>query len=231
MKKDQQEQLLKVVRDNYREIATQFDATRKKYLWPELQKILNSLKDNCRLLDVGCGNGRLIENLKNKKISYLGVDSSEELIKLAITNYPGYSFKVGDILKLTAITEQRFDLVISVAVLHHLPSKELRLEALKQLKTMVASDGQIVFSVWKLWSNKKYQKYLWRSFFKKITLRSQLDFGDILFPWKNDKGEPVSERYYHVFTKRSLKNLVKTAGFKNFKLYDDHYNYWVIIKE
>jgi len=231
MKKDQQEQLLKVVRDNYREIATQFDATRKKYLWPELQKILNSLADGCRLLDVGCGNGRLIENLKNKKINYLGVDNSEELINLAIVNYPGYSFKVGDILNLTAVTDQKFDLVISVAVLHHLPSKELRLEALKQLKAMAASDGQIVFSVWKLWSNRKYQKYLWRSFWKKLTLRSQLDFGDILFPWKNDKGEAVSKRYYHVFTKRGLKNLVEAAGFKNFKLYDDHYNYWVIIKE
>lgn len=231
MKKDQREQLLKVVRDNYREIATQFDATRKKYLWPELQKILNSLTNDCWLLDVGCGNGRLIENLKNKKINYLGVDNSAELIKLAIANYPGYSFKLGDVLKLTAVTEQRFDLVISVAVLHHLPSKELRLEALKQLKERTKAGGQIIFSVWKLWPNKKYQKYLWRNFFKKITLRSRLDFGDILFPWKNNQGEAVSERYYHVFTKRGLKNLVKSAGFKNFKLSDDGYNYWVIIKE
>jgi len=228
MKKDVQIKLLKIVHDNYRDIAAQFDVTRKKYIWPELAKVLSGLKDGDSLLDVGCGNGRLIENLGNNNISYLGVDNSEELIKLAKINYPEQNFKVLDILKLETLT-QKFDLVISVAVLHHLPSQELRLEALKKLKSVTTPGGQIIFSVWKLWSNKKYKKYLWQNIWQKLTFKSNLDFGDLLFPWKNNRGEAVSERYYHAFTKRGLKRLLNLAGLKNCKLYSDQHNYWVVI--
>jgi len=228
MKKDVQIKLLKIVHDNYRDIAAQFDVTRKKYIWPELAKVLSGLKDGDSLLDVGCGNGRLIENLGNKNISYLGVDNSEELIKLAKINYPEQNFKVLDILKLETLT-QKFDLVISVAVLHHLPSQELRFEALKNLKSVTTPGGQIIFSVWKLWSNKKYQKYLWQNIWQKLTFKSNLDFGDLLFPWKNNRGEAVSERYYHAFTKKGLKKLLNLAGLKNCKLYSDQHNYWVVI--
>ena len=41
MKKDVQIKLLKIVHDNYRDIAAQFDVTRKKYIWPELAKVLS----------------------------------------------------------------------------------------------------------------------------------------------------------------------------------------------
>lgn len=229
MKKSEQQRLLKIVHDNYREIAAQFDVTRKKYIWPELEKVLANLKAGSSVLDVGCGNGRLLENLVGKNVSYLGVDSSEELLELARTNYPDHEFKTADILDLTSEVKEKFDLVISVAVLHHLPSEELRLQALKQLKLVCVPQGQIIFSVWKLWTNKKYQKYLLKNIWEKITLRSDLDFGDLLFSWKNNKGEAVSERYYHAFTKRGLKKLLGKAGFKNFKLYSDKYNYWVVI--
>ncbi len=228
MKEATKSKLLKIVHDNYREIAVQFDVTRKKYIWPELEKVLSDLRNGDSILDVGCGNGRLIENLKNKSVTYLGVDNSEELIKLAGVNYPDQTFKVLDILKLETLN-QKFDLVISVAVLHHLPSKDLRLQALEQFKAVSKPNGKIIFSVWRLWDNKKYQKYLFKNIWQKITLRSDLDFGDLLFPWKNNKGEAVSERYYHAFTKSGLKKLLRLAGFKNFKLYSDKHNYWIVI--
>jgi 2-polyprenyl-3-methyl-5-hydroxy-6-metoxy-1,4-benzoquinol methylase len=228
MKPDTKNRLLKIVHDNYREIAAQFDVTRKKYIWPELEKVLSDLRDGDSVLDVGCGNGRLIENLKNKSVNYLGVDNSEELIKLAGINYPDKNFKVLDILKLETLN-QKFDLVISVAVLHHLPSRDLRLQALEQFKSVTKPNGKIIFSVWRLWDNKKYQKYLWQNIWQKLTLRSDLEFGDLLFPWKNNKGEAVSVRYYHAFTKSGLKKLLHLSGFKNFKLYSDKHNYWIVI--
>lgn len=228
MKKETEKKLLKIVSDNYREIATQFDVTRKKYVWPELERLLTFLKDGDRVLDVGCGNGRLLENVGERKISYLGIDSSEALIKIAKKNYPDNNFEVLDILNLTTLNE-KFDLVISVAVLHHLPSKELRLEALKGFKELSASRGKIIFSVWKIWPNKKYWKYLLKNIWDIITFRSDLEFGDLLFPWKDNQGKPLSERYYHAFTKSGLRRLLRQAGFKNFQLYSDKHNYWVSI--
>lgn len=227
MKVSEQNRLLKIVSNNYRDIAGLFDATRKKHVWPELEVLAENIKDGQSVLDVGCGNGRLLEVLSDKNLNYLGVDNSLELIELAKKNYSNYDFKVVDILELDKIITQKFDFVISVAVLHHLPGKELRQQALEQLKKVAS--GQIIFSVWKLWGRKKYQKYLFKNIWQKIIGISQLDFGDILFPWKNNQGKVVSQRYYHAFTKNELKILLKKVGFKKFKIKSDKYNYWVTI--
>jgi hypothetical protein len=58
-----------------------------------------------------------------------------------------------------------------------------------------------------------------------------MDFGDILFDWKNSRGENISQRYYHAFTKRELRNIIKKAGLEVDKLYGDGKNYYVIAKK
>lgn len=229
MKKELQEKLLQIVKNNYQEIAKQFDITRKKHLWPELETIFNNIEKGVNIIDVGCGNGRLLEALKDKEINYLGVDNSEELIKLAKQNYPQHSFLVADVLELNQKIKTKFEIVISVAVLHHLPSRELRLKALNQLKEVSAPGAKIIFSVWNLWPHKKFRKYLLKNIWQKITFKTNLDFGDLLFPWKNSQGQEVSERYYHAFTKRELIKDLYSVGFKNFSIKKDKYNYWVSI--
>lgn len=223
MKKDQQDRLLKIVKDNYREIAASFDSTRKKHVWPEMEKLLAGLNPEDSVLDVGCGNGRLLELIKNQ--NYLGVDNSEELISAAQKNYPDNNFRIADILDLK-INDQ-YDLVISVAVLHHLPSKELRLKAISELKKVARK--KIYFSVWRMWNNHKYQPLLIKNTWLKIIGRNKLDVGDVLFPWKSNCGEFVSERYYHAFTKRELRLLLNEAGFYKYKIVTEAHNYWVLI--
>ena len=58
-----------------------------------------------------------------------------------------------------------------------------------------------------------------------------MGFGDILFDWKNSQGKPISQRYYHAFTKRQLKKIIKIAGLEIEKIYKDKYNYYVILKK
>jgi len=231
MDKNTQKELLSVVRENYESIAAEFDETRKKGIWPELLNLTTEVKDGDRVMDVGCGNGRLLEAFANKQIKYLGVDQSENLIALAKLKNPDFEFTVGDILDLGKINELDFDFVYSIAVLHHLPDQELRINALRQLKNKIKDDGKIIIAVWNLWANKKNKKLIWKYFFLKLIGKNKMDFGDILFHWKNEAEDISKRRYYHAFTNRELKRIVKKAGLKIEKLYKDQYNYYLILKK
>ena len=225
--------LLKLVQASYSQIAEDFNDTRKKQIWPELAKLAEGIDDSFRrqtVLDVGCGNGRLAGLFKDRKIDYFGVDNCQELICLAKDNH-GNCFAVGDILKLSLIKHYNFDYVFCVAVLHHLPGFDLRLEALKQLRSKVKDNGTIVITVWNLWSQKKYRRLILKYWLLKLLKKNQMDLGDIIFNWKNSQGFNITQRYYHAFTKRELMKLAKKADLVIDKLYKDKYNYYFILKK
>lgn len=233
MDKQTQKNLLALVKTNYEEIADQFSETRKKYLWPELIKLTAMVKPGEKIMDVGCGNGRLLEALKDKKINYLGIDASEALINHAKSLHPDNKFIVGDILELGKIPEINFAYVFCLAVLHHIPGKNLQIAALRQLRNKISEQGKIIIVVWNFWSQPKFRKLIFKFFLLKLIKKNlpigRMDFGDILFDWKNPAGEKVSRRYYHAFTAKGLKKIIKKAGLKTEKIYKDEYNYYVIL--
>lgn len=231
MDKKTEKNLLRIVKANYQAVAEAFNNTRKKEIWPEIKTLAQNIKDGERILDVGCGNGRLLESLQNKNIEYLGIDQSENLIKLAAENYPNYRFKVGDLLELSQTKEHNFDWVFCLAVFHHLPSTSLRVQALKQLKNKIKPEGKIIISVWNLWAQKKYRLLIWKFYFLKLLGKHKMKFGDVLFSWKNSQEQNVSQRYYHAFSRRQLKKIVKMANLKISDFYQNKYNYWLIINK
>lgn len=223
------EKLKQLVKDNYRLIADDFNITRQRTFWPELQNILATVKDGSNLIDVGCGNGRLVEYLKDKKINYLGVDNSQELLVLAQNNYPDKQFILSDILDLDNNVVGQFDYTLAIAVLHHLPGEASRLQSLEKLRKVTSPNGKIILSVWKIWPDRRYRVIILKHYLRKITGLNRLDWGDIIFPWKNKQGQPYSNRYYHIFTLNSLKHMLIKVGFKKFTVYKDQHNYWAII--
>jgi len=236
MDKQTQKNLLDIVKKNYDEVAEEFSETRRKEIWPELVKLAESVKDGDRVLDVGCGNGRLLDALRKKQIVYLGLDSSKKLIHNAQALHIGYAFREGDILDLSRVPEFDFDHVFCVATLQHIPGRNLQIDALKQLKNKIKNSGRIVLTTWNLWGaeqNKKkpYKKWVWKFWLLKLIKKNRMDFGDIIFDWKNSQGERVSQRYYHAFRKGELKAIFKKAGLKIEKLYKDRYNYYAVLKK
>ena len=233
MLKKTEKELLNIVKNNYEEIAEHFSETRKKEIWPELKKISSEVKENQNILDLGCGNGRLIDAF-DKKINYFGIDQSEALIKLAKERYPNYSFITGDALALSKINlkeknfPQKFDYIFSIAVLQHIPGKQKRIELIKSLKNNLNPKGKVVFSNWNMWEIPKYKKLIYKTFLLKLIGKNSLDFGDVVFDWKDNTGKITSRRYYHAFTKKDLKKLFKKAGFKVEKIYKDKYNFYLI---
>lgn len=230
MEKEYAEYLLKKTRKDYNQIAADFSRTRDK-MWPETRFLFdNYLADRERVLDVGCGNGRMLEFCKDKNIDYIGVDVSEKLIELAKKRYlpslhskalkgrkekflPSVRFKVADALNLP-FPKNYFDKVYSFAVLHHIPSKEFRLQFLNEVKKVLKLDGLFILTVWKFKGKKGlhliFELYLIIKYIiSKIFASSELDYRDMLELW----GGKV-KRYYHCFSQRELVGLVREAGFK-----------------
>jgi SAM-dependent methyltransferase len=142
-----------------------------------------------------------------------------------------YQFKNADILELDKIKEKDFDYVFCIAVLHHLPGEDLRLKALEQMKGKIKPGGKIILTVWNLWNQGKFRKLIIKYGFLKLVGLNKMDFGDILFNWKNNQGEQISRRYYHAATKNELKKIAVNAGLKVKKLYEDKYNYYLILEK
>ncbi|MCX6794721.1 MAG: methyltransferase domain-containing protein [Candidatus Falkowbacteria bacterium] len=227
MKPEQAEKLLNLVKRNYQEIAASFDATRKKEIWPKIRELADAVLDGDCVLDAGCGNGRLLEALKNKKIKYLGLDNSAELIKAASKNYPLHEFREADILDLANVPEKDFDHIFCLAVWQHIPGEELRVKFLKNLAAKIKPSGRIIISVWNLGRLPKYRKMILKNYWRKFIGRYELEVRDLIFSWKNSSGQSVSERYYHVFTLREIKRLSAIAGLKIIEINRDRHNIWV----
>lgn len=234
MKDKETQELLEIVSRNYQEIAKEFDLTRKKEIWPEIREFTSELKDGDSVLDVACGNGRLIEAFKDKKINYLGLDNSSNLIELAQKNYPDYKFIVEDMLKLDKIDNNKYDFVFCLAALQHIPSKNLRVKVLRDLADKLNSSGKLIISNWNLWSHPKYRWPLFKNYGLKLIGKNKLGFNDLVFPSKfylaSQEKRESSNRYYHAYTKKELKKLARLANLKIITLKKDKYNLWLVLK-
>jgi ubiquinone/menaquinone biosynthesis C-methylase UbiE len=232
MDKVTEKNLLKTVRDGYEKIAGDYNNTRNKFhtpLFDNLVQFADEVKDGQKVLDVGCGNGKLIDLFSGKKIDYLGVDNNEAMLIFARQKYPAYYFAKADLLDLGKISEHNFDFVFCAAVLPHIPGADLRIVALKQLKNKISDNGKIIITGWNMWAQKKFRGKILKYALLKLIGKNKMDFGDILFDWKNSQGDAVAQRYYHAFMKGQLKKIGRKAGLKVEKLYRDKYNYYLVL--
>lgn len=212
MDKEYAQYLIDKTKEDYNLISESFSSTRQ-FFWEDLRFLIDYTSSRDNVLDVGCGNGRLLEVLKNKKVNYFGVDNSQKLIEIAQKKFPEGNFKIADILNLP-FPENYFDKVYCIAVLHHIPSAEFKLRAFTEMRKVLKPEGLLILTVWNMWQRETAWKEFFKGIFLKIIGKSKLDFKDILYPWKDKKGRVIAERYFHLFTKNELKKLAKKAGFK-----------------
>ena len=205
--------LLKETCQNYNRIALHFTRSRG-FVW-DIAGLDKYVVPGERVLDLGCGNGRLYKIFKDKKTDYVGVDNSSELIKIAQENYPHLNFQVADALELP-FPDNHFDKVYSIRALHCFPSEEFRAQFFTEAGRVLKPGGTLILTVWNVWGCQDRTNLfrLIKSTFSKIIGASRLDFGDTFVPWENK-----TLRYYHFFTKKELRNLTEKSGFEVVKIW------------
>lgn len=187
-------------KDVYNKISTEFSASRN-YIWPDLKPFLTEIPPNSNVLDLGCGNGRLLLGLP-EKIDYLGIDESCELLKNAKILHPNNKFSEGNILdEETWKNLPQYDYIFCIAVIHHLPSYRDHLFLLQQVKKHLKPNGKVLITAWNLWQ----PKYL------KNHLDLKTKFQNLHHVYIPFQGTP---RFHFAHTLPYLKNLVNKSGLK-----------------
>jgi len=212
MDKEYAKYILEKTNEDYNKIADDFSRTRS-FLWDGLKPLSEHTKPGDKVLDLGCGNGRLLQIFEGKNIDYFGIDNSEKLIEVAKKKYPDYNFQIADAFNLP-FPENFFDKIYSIAVLHHIPSNEFRTQFLTEANRVLRSGGILILSVWNLWQKKTSWQSLIKNTILKILGRTKLDLKDIFYPWKNSEQRIIIQRYFHLFTRKELRALFKRTGFK-----------------
>ena len=96
-----------------------------------------------RGLDAGCGAGRYTTLLADHCETVLGVDVSAGMLEVARERRarPGITYQRRDLREVTAERDGRFDVVLAVAVVHHLPDPEA---AVRHLAGLLAPGGRLL---------------------------------------------------------------------------------------
>ncbi|HPI67021.1 MAG TPA: class I SAM-dependent methyltransferase [bacterium] len=220
-------QLIKLNQNSYSQIAEDFSNTRN-YSWPEIDLLIEKhLRPGMKILDLGCGNGRLLKSLKKiEDFSYLGLDNCSALIEKAQENIKTLKheniktkFVCQDILNLSQFTNNEFEVIFMMASFHHIPSRELREKLLSDIKRILKPGGFLIMTNWNLWQLGA-KKSVWNSFLSsprrrgsqnslRLPIGSGMTKKDVITLWQNQF--PL---YYYAFTLGELKKILRGSGFK-----------------
>ena len=104
-----------------------------------LQKYLSE-KKNISILEVGCGNGWLLNGLMQDDRSGLGVDLNEVEIKQAQRVFPQPTFIYGNILDVNLVAKRSFDIIVLASVIQYFADIN---SLIKQLMGYLSLGGEI----------------------------------------------------------------------------------------
>ncbi len=197
------------VRATYERIAEPFAASRAEP-WPEVLSFTTSLPSDARVVDVGCGNGRHARALAAAGHRVVAVDFARNLLIIGRRGSRGRTWGhwilwVQADAAVLPLRGGSMDAALCVAVLHHLPTVEERVHALRELGRVLTSRGRLFVSVWAL-DQPRFRRAVEARRHLPADLR-----GDVEVPWTMPDGL-VIPRFYHLFQEGELEALIIESG-------------------
>ena len=107
-----------------------------------LDKYIDKIKKNYRILDTGCGTGALMKEINNHHGVVFGVDVSEKAINFCKKRGIG-NLQIGSITNIP-FADSSFDVVLDLDVLEHVKNDE---QGILEIKRVLKKDGIAVFFV------------------------------------------------------------------------------------
>lgn len=183
---------MQTVKDTYNQIADEFDNTRK-HVWNCTRNFLDKMNVNQCGLEIGCGNGKNM--MYNLQLNIKGIDICDKFIDLC--KKKNLNVELGDMMCLT-YDNDTFDYVYSVAVLHHIDTKDKRINAINEMFRVCKNNGHIFITVW--------------SFTQPDNAKRKFTKTDEMVSWKSNNNTYF--RFYHLYLENELLDEFNSSNYK-----------------
>jgi len=162
-------------------------------------------KEKIRIIDLGCGSSRNM--IVGDNLEYYGIDISLNQLKAAKKhvkekgiNAKFFKFSA-DNLDKSIFKNEMFDYGLFIATLHCIEDEKERLNALYEFYRVLKKGAIGIITVWNS-EDSRFNGLI----------------GDTYMSWKKDGKEYY--RYYYLYNKDELMNLLKSIGFKIIQIND-----------
>ncbi|MDD4531237.1 MAG: class I SAM-dependent methyltransferase [Candidatus Pacebacteria bacterium] len=169
----------------YGKIASDYSQRNFDHFWIDEFDFYKRSINGKKVIDLGCGAGRDASVFVENGFDYLGIDASEEMLKVAKGRVPKGKFQQIDFGK-TVFPDSSFDGFWAAASFLHVPKKDI--DNILQEANRITKDGGIGFI--------------------SVKEKTEMDEGEI----KEDKFGGIS-RYFSFYTENEFKDLLERNGF------------------
>lgn len=173
------------------------------YIDTRLRKIIQLIQDlkPKKILDIGCGNGLLLNELRKfHKAYYYGVD-------VYSNSKAFYKYKKGDITKKVPFRDNQFDCVILGEVIEHVPNPDF---VLTEINRILKKNGYLIISTPNLvsWANRILVLFGIQPFFTETSSYRKLGR---YFSFLGQNTE--AQGHLKIFTNKSLDEILEMYKF------------------
>lgn len=196
------------------EVASGYEAslTGSSLFQTDVVFVKKHVRPAARLVDLGCGTGRLLRAMADYGCWCLGVDLSLEMLQVARARTVDVALMRANLVDLRGIAPESFDAAACLfSTLGMLRGKDERRKAVEEAHRILKPGGVFILHVHNRWFNawnREGRRWLlsnaWKALWGKATA------GDRLMPVH----QGVANLTLHLFTRREACRLLRSVGFR-----------------
>lgn len=177
------------------------------------------LEPNFTYLDLGCGNGKLLERVRQTfSLDHdhcSGFDVSPEMADIAAVNYPQLHFEVGDMRTVLPEIHDVADLITSINTVHYLPTIQEVSTAYQAAYRLLKPGGWYVIATGDEASTSSWRNLSMDQF------RQWIDHGRLPMDWSmpDENDQPVFRLHFYPYLNQEHYQALVETGFDSVEMH------------